>query len=95
MRTLEQIFPGLFAALGITLVATWFALIIMGMANIFVHIIFLFIVAFIFELYSTNQQYQEKAEERRHEEEIRRLLKRVEEDEPEEMIQELEEAENL
>ncbi len=96
MRTLEKIFPGFFAAVGITLVATWFALLIMGAANMIVHILFLFTVAFIFEIYSSNQEYQANEEKRKREmEEVEKMLDGLKDDDHEEMMEELEEEYNL
>ncbi|MCB0549117.1 MAG: hypothetical protein KDD19_16180 [Phaeodactylibacter sp.] len=96
MRTLEKIFPGFFAAIGITVVATWFALLIIGVANTMVHILFLFITAFIFEIYSSNQEYQaNEAKRKREMEEVEHMLKQLKEDDHEEMIEELEEEYNL
>ncbi len=96
MRTLEKIFPGFFAVVGITLVATWFALVITGAANMLVHILFLFTAAFIFEIYSSNQEYQAEEEKKKREmEEVEQMLHQLKEDDPEEMIQELEEEFNL
>ena len=96
MRTLEKIFPGFFAAVGITLVATWFALVITGAANMLVHILFLFTAAFVFEIYSSNQQYQAEEEKRKREmEEVDRMLDELKHDDHEEMIHELEEEYNL
>ncbi|MCB0584230.1 MAG: hypothetical protein KDD06_02715 [Phaeodactylibacter sp.] len=96
MRTLEKIFPGLFAAIGIALAATWFALVITGAANMLIHIIFLFTVAFIFEIYSNNQQYEaEKNRKKRDKEDVEQLLSQLKEEEPEEMIEEHEEEYHL
>ncbi|MCO6480745.1 MAG: hypothetical protein J5I94_29155 [Phaeodactylibacter sp.] len=96
MRTLEKIFPGFFAAVGITLVATWFALLITGAANMIVHILFLFTVAFIFEIYSSNQEYQANEEKRKREmEEVEKMLDELKDDDHEEMMEELEEEYNL
>ena len=96
MRTLEKMFPGFFAAVGITLVVTWFALVITGAANMLIHILFLFTAAFVFEIYSSNQQYQAEEEKKKREmEEVEEMLHQLKEDGPEEMIQELEEEFNL
>ena len=96
MRTLEKIFPGFFAALGITLAATWFALVIVGAANMIVHILFLFFAAFIFEIYSSNQEYEaNEARRKREMEEVDRMLDELKNDDHEEMIHELEEEYNL
>ncbi len=96
MRTLEKIFPGLFAAVGITLVAAWFALLIMGKTSVLVHVLFLFAAAFIFELYSSNQEYQAaEAKRKREMEEVDHLLTQLKEDDPKETIHELEEEYNL
>ena len=96
MRTLEKMFPGFFAAVGITLVVTWFALVITGAANMLIHILFLFTAAFIFEIYSSNQEYQaEKEKKKRKMEEVEQMLHELKEDDPEEMIQEVEEEFNL
>ena len=96
MRTLEKMFPGFFAAVGITLVVTWFALVITGAANMLIHILFLFTAAFIFEIYSSNQEYQaEEEKKKRKMEEVEQMLHELKEDDPEEMIQELEEEFNL
>ena len=96
MRTLEKIFPGFFAALGIIIVATWFALVITGAANMLVHIVFLFTAAFIFEIYSTNQEYKDAKDRRKKEmDEVNEMLNQLKEDDPEEMIHELEEEYNL
>ncbi|MCB0580557.1 MAG: hypothetical protein KDD10_14755 [Phaeodactylibacter sp.] len=96
MRTLEKIFPGFFAALGITLAATWFALVIVGAANMIVHILFLFFAAFIFEIYSSNQEYEaNEARRKREMEEVDRMLDELKHDDHEEMIHELEEEYNL
>ncbi|MCO6487215.1 MAG: hypothetical protein J5I98_02300 [Phaeodactylibacter sp.] len=96
MRTLEKIFPGFFAALGITVAATWFALVIVGAANMIVHILFLFFAAFIFEIYSSNQEYEaNEARRKREMEEVDEMLRQLKEDDHEEMIHELEEEYNL
>lgn len=96
MRTLEKIFPGFFAALGITLAAAWFALVIVGAANMIVHILFLFFAAFIFEIYSSNQEYEaNEARRKREMEEVDRMLDELKDDDHEEMIHELEEEYNL
>ncbi len=98
MRTLEKIFPGLFAAIGITLVATWFALLIVGAANMLVHILFLFATAFFFEIYSSNQERQAAEAERKREkdmEEVDHMLNQLKEGDHEEMVHELEEEYNL
>ena len=76
--------------------ATWFALVITGAANMLIHILFLFTAAFVFEIYSSNQQYQAEEEKRKREmEEVDKMLHQLKEDDPEEMIQELEEEFNL
>lgn len=96
MRTLEKIFPGFFAAIGITLVATWFALVITGAANMLVHILFLFAAAFIFEIYSANQEISaNEAKRKRDMEEVDHMLSQLHDDDHEEMLEELEEEYNL
>lgn len=97
MRTLEKIFPGFFAAIGITLAATWFALLIMGAANAIVHVLFLFTIAFVFEIYSSNQEYLANEEKRKREmEEVNKMLDELKDDgDHEEMMEELEEEYNL
>ena len=96
MRTLEKIFPGFFAAIGITLVATWFALVIIGTASMLIHILFLFAAAFIFEIYSANQELNaHEAERKREIDEVNHMLDQLEDDDPEEMLEELEQEYNL
>jgi uncharacterized membrane protein len=84
MRTIDKYFPDLFAALGITIVATWFALIVMGMTSIIANVLFLFATAFVFELYSSSQQAKmaiKEREEREKQEHIDTILRQIERDE--------------
>ncbi|MCB9275002.1 MAG: hypothetical protein H6564_13245 [Lewinellaceae bacterium] len=80
MRTIEKIFPNLFAAIGITLAASWFALIIMGKASLITNVLFLFGVAFIFELYSNNQEIKAAKRSREDEEALDGMLRKLEEE---------------
>lgn len=78
--------------------ATWFALLIMGAANMLVHILFLFATAFFFEIYSGNQERQAAESERKREkdmEEVNHMLNQLKEGDHEEMMHELEEEYNL
>lgn len=78
--------------------ATWFALLIMGTANMLVHILFLFATAFFFEIYSSNQERQAAEAERKREkdmEEVDHMLSQLKEGDHEEMMHELEEEYNL
>ncbi len=84
MRTIDKFFPDLFAALGLTLIATWFALIVMGMSSVIAHVLFLFSVAFIFELYSSSQEAKDairEKEARQRDEHLDELLRNMEEGE--------------
>ena len=84
MRTIDKFPPDLFAALGLTLIATWFALIVMGMSSVIAHVLFLFSVAFVFELYSSSQEAKDairEKEAREREEHLHNLLRDMEEGE--------------
>ena len=81
MRTIDKIFPDLFAAIGIALVASWFALIIMGLSTMVTNILFLFGVAFIFELYSSKQEIRAAIRNKGEQEKEREALLQNKEEE--------------
>ncbi len=93
MRTIDKIFPDLFAAIGVTLAATWFALVIMGMSSLITNVLFLFGVAFVFELYSGSQEARaaiRNREKREKEKEVDDLLNKLENHGHEEEVHEYE-----
>lgn len=93
MRTIDKIFPDLFAAIGVTLAATWFALVIMGMSSLITNVLFLFSVAFVFELYSGSQEARaaiRNLEKREKEKEVDDLLNKLENHGHEEEVHEYE-----
>lgn len=93
MRTIDKIFPDLFAAIGVTLAAAWFALVIMGMSSLITNVLFLFSVAFVFELYSGSQEARaaiRNLEKREKEKEVDDLLNKLENHGHEEEVHEYE-----